>query len=393
VAELRALVVDDSKVGRLTMLRKLEPLGIQVDLAAAGQEALDYLAHQRPDLIFMDHMMPEMDGFEVTRRIKATPGLGDIPVIMVSGNDEAAFVDEARAAGAIDAIAKPPPPGVLEKLLARLPRTKAPVEAARQPERMASEPTGVAAFDQDALRAWLEQQLEVALAPLRDALRSELAQGFGARLEAHARALDELSLGGRERLDESRAGIAALRAELQTIVVRLEEGLRAARASGQAGLDDHAVAVAQRLTMFEGRLEDIAAEPARLGEFQAALLARQEDLRAMVAAEHEAQASRLAERQAQLLAGLDEARSRLASLEQQRDNLAMPEAEVKAEVAAAAVAPLPAPLPTEQPVRSDTGLQDDLARLKRKLHALTLALAIGGGALLVAVGMLLLKGY
>lgn len=305
---LHALVVDDSKVGRLTMLKKLEAIGIQVDLAESGREALDYLASRRPEMIFMDHMMPEMDGFEVTRRIKATPGMADIPVIIVSGNDEPAFVDEARAAGAIDAIAKPPPPGVLEALLAGLSKVAAPLEAA---------PARGATFDQDALRDWLEQQLEVALAPFRDAF-------------------DELTLGERERRDEQRAAVAGLRAELQVVGDRLEQDL-----SG---------------------------------------------LRATVAAVHEAQWARLAEQQAQQEAGLEEARSRLESLAKQRESPAIlaPKAEPKPEIESVAAPP------AEYPARSDDVARDELARLKNRLNALTLALAIGGGALLLAVGMLLL---
>ena len=85
--DLRALVVDDSKVGRLTMLRKLETLGIRVDMAESGHQALESLEQSRPDLIFMDHMMPDMDGFEATRRIKASPVFRDIPAVIVSGND------------------------------------------------------------------------------------------------------------------------------------------------------------------------------------------------------------------------------------------------------------------------------------------------------------------
>ena len=83
--DLRALVVDDSKVGRLTMLKKLEAIGVKVDLTESGQQALDYLAQNQPDLIFMDHMMPDMDGFEVTRGIKAAPATRNIPVFIVTG--------------------------------------------------------------------------------------------------------------------------------------------------------------------------------------------------------------------------------------------------------------------------------------------------------------------
>lgn len=127
---VHALVVDDSKVGRMTMSKKLEGMGIRVSLAESGQEALDFLALTRPDMIFMDHMMPEMDGFEATRRIKADPLTQGIPVIIVSGNDEAEFVRQARQLGAMDVFAKPPASEALEQLIATLAAQPAPQPAA-----------------------------------------------------------------------------------------------------------------------------------------------------------------------------------------------------------------------------------------------------------------------
>ena len=93
---MKALVVDDSNVGRLTMQKKLEAFGVGVDLAESGLEALNYLEHHRPDVIFMDHVMPELDGFEATRRIKAGPATRDIPVIIISGSDDKSLVRDAR---------------------------------------------------------------------------------------------------------------------------------------------------------------------------------------------------------------------------------------------------------------------------------------------------------
>jgi two-component system cell cycle response regulator len=160
--DLHALVVDDSKVGRVTMMKKLEALDIQVNLAESGQQALDYLERSRPDVIFMDHMMPEMDGFEVTRRIKSSPATRDIPIIIISGNDGTAFVQEARAAGAMTAITKPPETGVLEQLIATLapaiPVTVAPTGTAtdqEQEERKTAQP-GVERLS--GLEGRLEQQ-------------------------------------------------------------------------------------------------------------------------------------------------------------------------------------------------------------------------------------------
>ena len=244
MAEIRALVVDDSKVGRLTMLKKLEAIGVQVDLTESGQQALDYLESQRPDLIFMDHMMPEMDGFETTLRIKATPGMRDIPVVMVSGNDEPAFVEQARAAGAIDAIAKPPPPGVLEAILAALPEAGAPAEPAPQTIATApSAPPPAEALDRAAVHALVEQLLGGTLEPLREELLAELANRLDARLDTQRQTLDAWSREWRELLEKNADEIA-----------RLRQGMPDA-----ATLDQQQGALEQRLEQRLTRLEGEAA--------------------------------------------------------------------------------------------------------------------------------------
>ncbi len=205
--DLRALVVDDSKVGRLTMLKKLEAMDVKVDLAESGQQALDYLTRHRPDVIFMDHMMPDMDGFEVTRRIKASPATRDIPVIVVSGNEDEEFFRESRAVGAVDAIAKPPANEVLETLLASLPKrvVEAPAEPAPQPKVV--EPVPAPSVDMAEVRALVERLVGAAVAPLRDGFMAEI----GRRLEAEARN-QRMALGDwGERLDQQAAAMAELR--------------------------------------------------------------------------------------------------------------------------------------------------------------------------------------
>ena len=72
----KALVVDDSKVVQFKLKRMLEARGMAVDTAASGLEALNYLKNHAPHVIFMDCMMPDMDGYEATRRIlELVPGL------------------------------------------------------------------------------------------------------------------------------------------------------------------------------------------------------------------------------------------------------------------------------------------------------------------------------
>jgi CheY-like chemotaxis protein len=68
-----ALIVDDSKTARLMLHRMLDKLHIPTAMVESGEEALEYLKNNRPDVIFMDHMMPGMDGFEAVKAIKSDP--------------------------------------------------------------------------------------------------------------------------------------------------------------------------------------------------------------------------------------------------------------------------------------------------------------------------------
>ncbi|RFA33749.1 PleD family two-component system response regulator [Alkalilimnicola ehrlichii] len=97
----RALVVDDSPSARMLLKRQLERHDIVVDTAPSAEAALEYLLYQRPDAIFMDHMMPGMNGLEAVRRIKNDPATAMIPVIMYTSKEGEVYVGQARALGAI----------------------------------------------------------------------------------------------------------------------------------------------------------------------------------------------------------------------------------------------------------------------------------------------------
>ncbi|HRY46029.1 MAG TPA: response regulator, partial [Thermoanaerobaculia bacterium] len=78
------LVVDDNEVNRDLLSRRLVAAGFAVAGAASGPEALTALDEGRFDLVLLDVMMPEMDGLEVLRRIRARFGVGELPVVMAS---------------------------------------------------------------------------------------------------------------------------------------------------------------------------------------------------------------------------------------------------------------------------------------------------------------------
>jgi CheY-like chemotaxis protein len=96
----RALVVDDSKSARAFLSRILERHEITVDAAESAEAAIDYLTRNRPDVIFMDHMMPGMDGFQAVQSIKNNPRTAAIPILMYTSQEGDLYLGQARALGA-----------------------------------------------------------------------------------------------------------------------------------------------------------------------------------------------------------------------------------------------------------------------------------------------------
>jgi signal transduction histidine kinase len=101
------LVVDDNGVNRYLLAQSVTNLGHHATVAPNGRVALDLLAGEPFDLVLLDLLMPEMDGYAVLERMKAEPRWREIPVIMVSGQDEIASVIRCIALGAEDYLPKP----------------------------------------------------------------------------------------------------------------------------------------------------------------------------------------------------------------------------------------------------------------------------------------------
>jgi len=103
----RVLVVDDERQNRQLLEVILKPEGFLVQTAANGKEALAMMAAQPPDLILLDIMMPDMDGYQVARKIKENPVTRNIPIIMITALDDRAARLQGLSAGAEDFLTKP----------------------------------------------------------------------------------------------------------------------------------------------------------------------------------------------------------------------------------------------------------------------------------------------
>ncbi len=106
--EAYVLIVDDNDINRAIAKGVIEPLGMQVDLAASGAECIEKVRNFRYDIIFMDHMMPEMDGIEAAHIIKQRfPSYADVPIIALTANAAGDAREMFLREGMSDFIAKP----------------------------------------------------------------------------------------------------------------------------------------------------------------------------------------------------------------------------------------------------------------------------------------------
>lgn len=103
----KVLVVDDSQLGIDLIFELSEDSGYEIHSAVNARMALDRLKNERFDLVLLDVMMPVMNGYEVCREIKNTPGISDIPVIFITAKNDFESVARGFEAGAVDYVTKP----------------------------------------------------------------------------------------------------------------------------------------------------------------------------------------------------------------------------------------------------------------------------------------------
>lgn len=113
----KILIVEDTDTVQIMMRRWVSNAGFDVAVAHDGREALEKVKEEIPDMVLLDVMMPEMNGFEVCRKMRSIEAMKKTPIIIVTGLPSSADSVDARMSGANEVLIKP----VLEKeLVARI---------------------------------------------------------------------------------------------------------------------------------------------------------------------------------------------------------------------------------------------------------------------------------
>jgi len=115
-----ALIVDDSRLACKIMANMLDTMNIDSVSVYSAEEALEYLEHTLPDILFLDHSMPGMDGLETIKLIKSNPHTATVPVLMYTAKEGEVYVGQARALGAVDVLPKGMEKDYLVKALTKL---------------------------------------------------------------------------------------------------------------------------------------------------------------------------------------------------------------------------------------------------------------------------------
>jgi len=191
----KALVVDDSRLARVALTRLLLRQGIDVETADSGAEAVSAVQGDLPDVVFLDYMMPDMDGFEVASALSALPEADGLPLVMYTSRNSPE--DRARAirSGISGFLVKPVSEDALRELLETVGSHRSSAAPAIQPEPMApmqqrdetlpevdfslpteEEPDGSPPGDPDQLKSELEALVRDAVAEAAVELRTELIE-------------------------------------------------------------------------------------------------------------------------------------------------------------------------------------------------------------------------
>jgi CheY-like chemotaxis protein len=185
----RALIVDDSRSARVILSRMLEGYGLQVDSSESAEHALEFLRQSRPDVIFMDHLMPGMDGFQAIQAIKGNPDTAMVPVVMYTSQEGELYVSQARALGAVGVLPKTVKQADVSRVLyqLRLLPERREVRTATAPSYSAQETAAVRTQAPAVALGDIEAAIRAATAPVLKEHNTEMRRFVLASLEAFAR--------------------------------------------------------------------------------------------------------------------------------------------------------------------------------------------------------------
>ena len=206
----KALVVDDSKLALFVLKKMLIEESLAVDTVESAEEALGYLINNKPDVIFLDHTMPGMNGLEALRIIKENPETATIPVMMYTSMEGEVYFSQARALGAVNVLPKQLAPAALHDMLQKIHLVQPaanegdydPRKSKTRPEKSESPDPAPVVDDPEAL-ALLVRNAESAFEQenLRQYVRLELEQQ-GEVLYRIKRRLDNLMIEGRDTMSD-----------------------------------------------------------------------------------------------------------------------------------------------------------------------------------------------
>ena len=146
----QVLLVDDDEVNLLLTSFALGERGFRVHAANSGAQGLAALVDQAPEIIVLDALMPEMDGFQTCREIRATPGYENVPILILTGLDDDASIARAYDAGATDFYVKTPQWSLLSgrlHYLLRSSRTRIELERSKAKLARAQDLARMGSFD------------------------------------------------------------------------------------------------------------------------------------------------------------------------------------------------------------------------------------------------------
>ena len=251
-----ALVVDDSKSSRFALRKSLETQGYVVSTADNAEECYQHLALNTPDMIFLDHVMPGIDGFDALRHLRADTNTMAIPIIICSSHDSPEFLTEARSLGATDVLVKPPSAEQLSAILRKIERAiaVAHIEAA---------PTKVTPLGQRVI-ATIRNTLTPPARPERRENGSDISTQL-AELRLQAAQLEE-KLEQEQKVAEAAAAapreLQYMLDEFQHRMDALEAKVESKLASMQAALDTGLLMQSERLLRVTEAARVAAAENA-----------------------------------------------------------------------------------------------------------------------------------